>query len=195
MSDSATPWTAAHQASLCITNSWNLFKFMSIESVMPSNHLILCHPLLLPSTFPSIRVFSKEPVLHIKWPKDWSFKFSISPSNEYQDWFPLGFTGLNSLLSKGLWRVFSNAIVQKHHQFLNHSSKASGIYFFILSYFLPVSWMVKKRKNRLLLLISLLFHASGDFLSFLTFVGTRLSFQTMVMSLLMALCYQWMLWW
>ena len=78
-----TPWTTAHQASLSLTNSWSLLKLMSIESVMPSNHLILHHPLLLPSVFPSIRVFSSESVLHIRWPKYWSFSFSISPSNEY----------------------------------------------------------------------------------------------------------------
>ena len=80
----ATPWTAALQASWSITNSQSLLKFMSTESVMPSNHLILCCPLLLlPSVFPSIRVFSNELVLHIRWPKYWSFSFSISPSNEY----------------------------------------------------------------------------------------------------------------
>ena len=79
-----TPWTAAHQASLTTTNSRILLKLMSIELVMPSNHLILCHPLLLlPSIFPSIRVFSSESVLRIRWPKYWSFSFSISPSNEY----------------------------------------------------------------------------------------------------------------
>ena len=79
-----TPWTAAHQASLSITNSRSLLRLMSIESVMPSNHLILCRPLFLPlSIFPSIRVFSKESVLRIRWPKYWSFSFSISPSNEY----------------------------------------------------------------------------------------------------------------
>ena len=91
----ATPWTAAHQASLSFTIPWSLLKLMSIESVLPSHHLILCHPLLLlPSIFPSIRVFSKESVLHIRWPKYWSFSFSISPSNEYSglisfriDWF------------------------------------------------------------------------------------------------------------
>ena len=84
MSDSATPWTAACQASLCTTNSQSLLKLMSITLVMPSNHLILCHPLLLlPSIFPSIGVFSNESVLHIRWPKYWSFSFSISPSNEY----------------------------------------------------------------------------------------------------------------
>ena len=78
-----TPWTAARQASLSITNSQSLLKLMSIESVMPSNHLILCHPLLLlPSVFPSIRVFSDESVLRIRWPKDWTFSFSIHPSNE-----------------------------------------------------------------------------------------------------------------
>ena len=78
----ATPWTAAHQASLSITNSRTLLKLMSIESVMPSNHLVLCCPLLLPpSTFPSIRVFPNESAIHIRWPKYWSF--SISPSNEY----------------------------------------------------------------------------------------------------------------
>ena len=91
----ATPWTAAHQASLSITISWSLLKPMSIESVMLSSHLILCHPLLLlPSIFPSIRVFSSELVICIRWPKYWSFSFSIGPSNEYPglisfriDWF------------------------------------------------------------------------------------------------------------
>ena len=80
----ATPWTAAHQVSMSIINSRSLLKLMSIESVMPFNHLILCHPLLLlPSIFPSIRVFSNESSLHIRWPKYWSFSFSISPSNEH----------------------------------------------------------------------------------------------------------------
>ena len=84
VSNSATPWTAAHQASLSITNSQNLLKLMSVESVMLSNHLILCCPLLLPpSVFPNIRVFTSESVLRIRWPNCWSFCFSISPSNEY----------------------------------------------------------------------------------------------------------------
>ena len=87
-SDSATPWTAAHQASLSITNSWSLLKFISIELVMPSNHLLCCLLLLLPSIFPSITVFFKESVLCIRWPTYWSFSFNISPSNEY--------SGLNS---------------------------------------------------------------------------------------------------
>ena len=82
----ATPWTAAHQASLSITNSQSLLKLMSIKLLMPSNHFILCHPLLLlPSIFPSIRVSSSKSVLHIRWPKYWSFSFNISPSNTLQD--------------------------------------------------------------------------------------------------------------
>ena len=97
VSDSATPWTAAHQASLSITNSQSLSKLMSIESVMQSNHVILCRPLLLlPSIFPSIKVFSNESVLCTRWPKYWSFSFKISPSNEHSglisfrmDWFYL----------------------------------------------------------------------------------------------------------
>ena len=107
----ATPWTAARQASLSITNSQSLLKLMSIESGMPSNHRVLCHPLLLlPSIFPSIRVFSNESVLHIRWPMYWSLSFSISPSNE---------SGLSwiSLQSKGLSRVFSSTTVQKHQFF------------------------------------------------------------------------------
>ena len=92
-----TPWTAARQASLSFPISWSLLKLMSIESVMPSSHLVLCHPLLLlPSIIPSIRVFSDESVLHIRWPKYWSFSFSVSPSDEYSgltsfrlDWFDL----------------------------------------------------------------------------------------------------------
>ena len=112
----ATPWTAACQASLPITISQSLLKLMSIKSVMPSNHLILCGPLLLLSSiFPSITIFSNESVLRIRWPKYWSF--SISPSNEYSglisfrmDWFDL-------LQSKGLSRVFSNTTVQKHQFF------------------------------------------------------------------------------
>ena len=98
----ATPWTAACQASLSITISWRLLKLMSIESVMPSNHLILCHPLLLlPSTFPSIKVFSNESALCIRWPKYWSFSFSIRPSNKYSglisfrmNWFDLAVQGI-----------------------------------------------------------------------------------------------------
>ena len=115
----ATPWSAACQASLSITNSQSLLKLMFIQSVMPSNHLILCCPLLLsPSIFPSIRVFSNESVLCIRWTKYWSFSSSISPSNEYSgsisfriDWFDL-------LAVQGLSSVFSSTTVQKH-QFFN----------------------------------------------------------------------------
>ena len=86
VSNSVIPWIAAHQASLSITNTWSLLKLISIESGIPSNHLIFCHPLLLPpSIFPNIRVFSNESVLCIRWPKDWGFSFSISPSMNTQD--------------------------------------------------------------------------------------------------------------
>ena len=110
-----TPWTTAHQASLSFTISWSLLKLMSIESVMPSNHLILCHPLLLPSVFPGIRVFSNESVLRIRWPKYWSFSFSISPSNEY----------LGLISSRIEW--FDLLAVQSSLKSLlqHHSSKAS----------------------------------------------------------------------
>ena len=110
--------TRACQSSLSITNLRSLFKLVSIELVMPSNRLILCHLfLLLPSIFPSIRVFSNESVLCIRWPKDWSFSFSTSPSNAYSGLIPLGLTGLMSLQSKGFSRVFCNTTVQKHQFF------------------------------------------------------------------------------
>ena len=109
-----TPWSAARQASLSITNSRSSLKLMSIESVMPSSHLILCRPiLLLPPIPPSIRVFSNESTLHMRSPKYWSLSFSISPSVNSQDWSPLEWTGWISLQSKGLSRVF-NTTVQKH---------------------------------------------------------------------------------
>ena len=118
-----TPWTTARKASLSVTNSWSLLKLMSIESGMLSNHLILWRPLLLlPSIFPSIRAFSNESVLHIRWPMYWSFSFSISPSNEYSGLISLGLTGWISLKSKGLSRVFSNTTVQKHQFFGSHLS-------------------------------------------------------------------------
>ena len=121
------PWTAAHQASLSFTISWSLLKLMSIESVMPSNHLILCRPLLLlPSVFPSIRVFSNESALHIRWPKYWSFSFNISSSNEHPGLTPLEWTSWISLQSKGLSRVFSNTTIQKHQFFAAHPSSQSN---------------------------------------------------------------------
>ena len=114
MSDSVTPWTAAHQASLSIVNSRSLIKLMSIELVMPSNHLMLCHPLLFPpSIFPSIRVFSNESVLHIRWPKYWSF--SISPSNEYSGLISFTMEWLDLLAVQGTLK----SLLQ------HHSSKAS----------------------------------------------------------------------
>ena len=128
----ATPWTAARKSSLSITNSWSLLKLTSIASVMPSNHLILCHPLLLlPSIFPSIRVFFSESVLCIRWPKYWSFIFNISPSNQYSglisfriDWFDLlAVQEIKSLLqhhsSKALilWRS-AFFIVQLSHPYM-----------------------------------------------------------------------------
>ena len=101
-----TPWTAARQASLSITNSRSLFKLTSIESVMPSNHLILCHPLLLPpSVFPSIMVFSNESVLHIIWPKYWSFSVSISPPNEYSGLISFRMDWLDLLAVQGTLKV------------------------------------------------------------------------------------------
>ena len=114
----ATPWTAAHQASLSITNSGGLLKLMSIESVMPSNHLILCHPLLLlPPIPPSIRVFSNESTLCMRWPKYWSFSFSISPSNEHPGLISFRMDWMDLLAVPELSRVFSHTTVQKHQFF------------------------------------------------------------------------------
>ena len=120
------PWTIARQASLSIANSWSLLKLMSIESVMQSNHLISCHPLLLPpSIFPSIRVFSNEWVLHIRWPEYWSFSFSISPSNEYLGMISFRMDWMDLLAIQG---TLKNLLQ-------HHSSKASVLWhsaFFIV---------------------------------------------------------------
>ena len=116
MSDSVTPWAAAHQASLSFSISQSLLKFMSIELVMPSNHLVLCHPLLLlPLIFPSIRVFSNESALCIRWPKYWSCSFSISPSNEYSGLISFRMDWLDLLAVQGTLK----SLLQ------HHSSKAS----------------------------------------------------------------------
>ena len=121
-----TPWTAACQASLSFTNSRSLLKLMSFELVMPSNHLILCRPLLLlPSIFPSIRVFSNESVFHSRWPKYWSFSFSISPSNEYLGLISFRKDWLDLLAVQGTLKSL----------FQHHSSKASILWhsaFFIV---------------------------------------------------------------
>ena len=124
----ATPWIAARQASLSITNSCSSPKLMSMESVKPSSHLILCRPFLLsPSIFPSIRVFSNESAFRIRWPNYCSFSFNISPSNEHLPaWSPLGWTDWISLQSKGLSRVFSNTTVQKHQFFGTQLSSQSN---------------------------------------------------------------------
>ena len=107
----ATPWTAARQASLSFTVSWSLLKLMSIESVMPSHHLILCRPLLLvPSVFPSIRGFPKESVLYIRWPKDWGFSFSISPFSEYSELISFRMDWLDLLAVRGPFR----SLLQHH---------------------------------------------------------------------------------
>ena len=114
----ATPWTAARQASLSITNSRSLLRLMSIKLVRPSNHLIFCRPLpLLPSIFSSTSVFSNESVFRIKWPKYWSFSFSISPSNEHSGLISFRIDWLDLLAVQGLSRVFCNTTVQKHQFF------------------------------------------------------------------------------
>ena len=122
----ATPWTAALQPSLSITNSQSLFKLMPIESMMPSNHLLLCHPLLLlPSIFPSIRVFSNESVLCIRWPKYWSFSFSISPSNEHSGLISFRMDWLDLLVVQGtlksLLQHHSPTLTSIHDHWKNHS--------------------------------------------------------------------------
>ena len=136
VSDSATPWTAARQASLSFTNSWSFLKLMSIQSVMPSIHLILCRPLVLPpSIFPSIRVFSNGSVLHIRWPKYWSFIFSISPSNEHpgltsfrMDWLDL--PAVQGTLKSLLQHHSSKASILQHSAFftvqLSHPYMTTG---------------------------------------------------------------------
>ena len=132
----ATPWTAACQASLSITSSQSLLKLMSIESVMPSNHLILCGSLLFPpSTFPRIRVFSNESILHIRWPKYWRFSFSISPSNEYSGLISFRMDWLDILAFQGTLKSLfqhhsSKALILQHSAFfivqLSHQYMTTG---------------------------------------------------------------------
>ena len=157
----ATSWTAAHQASLSITNSWGLFKLMLIESVMPSNHLIPCHPLLLlPSIFPSIRVFSNESVLPIRWLKYWSFSFIISPSNEYSGLISFRMDWLDLLHVQGTLK----SLLQQH------SSKASILWhlaFFIVQLSHPYITIGK------------------------TIALTRWTFVGKIMSLLLIYCLGW----
>ena len=123
----ATPWTAAPQASLSITNSRSRPKPMSIVSVMPSNHLILCHPLLLlPSIFPNIRVFSNESALHIKWPKYCSFSFNISPSNEHPGLISFSMDWLDLFAVQGTLKRICNTTIQKHQFFSAQLSSQSN---------------------------------------------------------------------
>ena len=124
MSDCLTPWTVARHAPLSSTISWSLLKFMSIESVKPSNHLILCHLVLLPSIFPSFRVFSNQSALRIKWPKYWSFNFSISPSNEYSGFISFRIDWFNLLAVQGTLKS-----LLQHHNFKSiNSSELSLLY-------------------------------------------------------------------
>ena len=157
----ATPWAAACQTSPSITNSQSLLQLMSIESVMASNHLILCHPLLLPpSTFPSIRVFSNESTLHIRWPKNWTFSFSISPSNEYSGLISFRIGWLDLLAVQGTLKSFLQ----------HHSSKASVLScsaFFIVQLSHPYMTIGK------------------------TIALTRWTFVGKVMSLLLICCLGW----
>ena len=162
----ATPWTAAHQASLFITKCWSLLKLMSIESVMSSNHLILCCPLLLlPSIFPSIRVFSNESVLHIRWPKYWSFSYSISLSNEYSglisfriDWFDL--LAVQGTLKSLLQHHSSKAsilqssaffIVQRSHPYMTTGKTIALTRWTFVSKVMPVLFNMLSRLVRALL--------------------------------------------
>ena len=137
----ATPWIAARQASLSITNS-RLLILMSIEMVMPSSHLILCHPLLLlPRIPPSIRVFSNESTLHIRWPKYWSFSFSINPSNEHPGLISFRMDWLDLLAVQGLSRGFSNTTVQKHQFFSAQLSSQSNSHIHTWPLEKPQPWL------------------------------------------------------
>ena len=150
------PWTASHQASLSTTNSWSLLKLMSIRLVMPSNHLIFCHPLLfLPSIFPSIRVFSKESVLCIRWPKYWSFCFSISPFNEYSGLISFRIDWLDLFAVQGTLKSLPQ----------HHSAKASilrcSVFFIVqlaLPYMTPGKSIPLTRWTFVSKVLSLLFH-------------------------------------
>ena len=128
-----TPWTAARQASLSITNSWSMVKFMSIQSVLPSNHLILCRPLLLlPSIFPSITVFSSESALRIRWPNYWSFRFNISPSNEYSGLISFKIDWLDLLAVQGILKRLTRTYINNNKKF--HSSSALSTFQVLHSY-------------------------------------------------------------
>ena len=136
----ATPWIAARQASLSITNSWSSLSLMSIESVMPSSHLILCHPLLLlPPIPPSIRVFSNESTLCMRWPKYWSFSFSISPSNEHPGLISFRMDRLDLLAVQGTLKSVLQTTVQKHQFFCTQPSLCSNSHIH--------TWLLEKKKE------------------------------------------------
>ena len=136
------PWTAAHQDTLSITNSWSLLKLMSIESVLPSNHLILCHPLLLPpSIFPSIRVFSNESALHTRWPKYWSFSFNVSPSNEHSGLISFRNDWLDLLAVQGTLKSLFQHAVHKHQFFGAQLSSQSNSHIHIWPLEKPQPWL------------------------------------------------------
>ena len=137
MTDSLWPMDCSMPGFPVLNHLLELAQTRSSDSVMPSNHLFLCRPLLLlPSIFPSIRVFSSESALHIRWPKYWIFSFSISPSSECSGWFPLGLTGLISLVSRRLSRIFSNTAVRRHQFF--------GAQLFLLSSSHSCVWLLEK---------------------------------------------------
>ena len=165
VSDSVTPWTAARQPSLSITNSWSLLKLKSIESVRPSNHLILCHPLLLPpSIFPCIRVLSNESVLHIRWPKYWCFSFSISPFNKHSGLISFRIDRLDLLAVPGTLK----SLLQ------HHSSKASIRWhsaFFIVQLSHPYM-TTRKDKVRYMILLNPYITQSGKCYYFLYFTNS-----------------------
>ena len=138
------PWTAACQAPLLFTVSWSLFKFMSIKLVMLSNHLILWCPLLVPSIFPRIRVFSNESALCIRWPKCWISASVLVFPMHVQVWFPLRLTGLISLQSKGLSRVFSSTTIWKHQFFIAQPSLWSHMYYMVQIWSHICTWLLKK---------------------------------------------------
>ena len=135
MSDCLTPWTVARHAPLSSTISWSLLKFMFIESVMPSNHLILCHLVLLPSIFPSFRVFSNQSALRIKWPKYWSFNFSISPSNEYSGFISFRIDWFNLLAVQGTLKS-----LLQHHNFKSISSSELSLLYGLTFTFIHDYW-------------------------------------------------------
>ena len=171
---SETPWTAACQASLSFTISCRLLKLMSIELMMPSNRLSLCHPLLLlPSIFSSIRVFYNELACHIRWPKYWSFSFSIVILMNIQDWFPLGRTGLISLLFNKLSRVFSSTTIWKFHFFGAQPS--------LWSFIKLVKFLAKSSQNIHIILLLFLMSIAMTYLSFLI--------------LIIYVLFSWSVWW